>query len=167
MPILLLVALFIAVPIAELYVIVAVVGDAIGLLPTLLLLVVDSILGSLLLRSQGRAVWRRFREATAAGRVPHAEVLDGMLVVFGGALLLTPGFLTDIVGLLLLIPPTRTIARRLVGRALAQRLIVGVVGASRRGPAGERPSPGRMPYDVEGTATEAEQPAQPSTRLER
>ena len=74
------------------------VGDAIGVVPTILLLAADSVLGSVLLRSQGRAVWRRFNEALAAGRMPHREVQDGVAVIFGGAFLITPGFLTDIVG---------------------------------------------------------------------
>ena len=60
----------------------------------------------LLLKSQGAPVWLRFNEALAAGRMPHREVVDGVCVVFGGALLITPGFITDIVGLALLIPPS-------------------------------------------------------------
>src|SRR5687768_14490985 len=103
-----LVLLFIVVPIAELAVIIQ-VGQEIGLPWTLAILVADSILGSVLMRSQGRAAWRRFNDATGAGRVPAREVLDGALIVFGGALLLTPGFLTDILGLILLIPPTRAL----------------------------------------------------------
>src|SRR4051812_6771073 len=106
MPLLALLALFIVVPLAELYVILQ-VGDAIGVLPTIALLAADSVLGSILLRSQGRAVWRRFNEALAAGRMPHREVQDGVLVIFGGAFLITPGFITDVVGALLLLPPTR------------------------------------------------------------
>src|SRR5919106_5442556 len=97
----LLVALFIVVPLVELYVIIQ-VGQAIGALPTIGMLVADSVLGSLLLRSQGRGAWRRFNEAMAAGRAPAREVLDGGLIIFGGALLLTPGFITDVPGLLLL-----------------------------------------------------------------
>ena len=87
MPLLALLALFIAVPLAELYVILK-VGDAIGVLPTILLLAADSVLGSMLLRAQGRAVWRRFNEAMAAGRMPHREVQDGVAVIFGGAFLI-------------------------------------------------------------------------------
>ncbi len=98
------------------------VGDAIGALRTILLLAADSVIGSMLLRSQGRAVWRRFNETLAAGRMPHREVLDGVLVIFGGAFLITPGFLTDIVGLLLLLPPTRSLIRRLVARRLGRRV---------------------------------------------
>jgi UPF0716 protein FxsA len=146
MPLPALLALFIVVPLAELYVIYQ-VGDAIGVLWTLALLAADSVLGSLLLRSQGRAVWRRFNETMAVGRVPHRELLDGVLVIFGGAFLITPGFLTDIVGLFLLLPPSRSIARRLVVRRLGRR----VVGNDDR-------------FDVEGTATEYNGP---SRRLER
>ena len=135
---LLLVLLFILVPIAEIYVIIQ-VGQAIGALPTVALLVVDSLVGALLLRSQGRRAWTSFTEALAAGRMPHREILDGALVILGGAFLLTPGFLTDIVGIALLIPPTR----RLIGGGIVRLLL-------RRGPLrwgtvivqpGRRPAP--------------------------
>ena len=151
MPLLALVAVFIVVPLAELYVILK-VGDAIGAVWTILLLAADSVLGSLLLRAQGRAVWRRFNTALAEGKMPHREVLDGVLVIFGGAFLITPGFLTDIVGLSLLIPPTRVVIRRLVVRRLGRRVAVGVVdGAGRR----RRAPPD---FDVEGSAHEYEGP---------
>ena len=149
---LVLVLLFIVVPIVELYVIIAVVGEAIGPVWTIVLLIADSILGAVLLRSQGRTVWRRFNETLAQGRMPHREVLDGVLVIFGGALLLTPGFITDIGGLILLIPPTRALVRRLIVRVMGKRVAVGVAGAAvRRGP-------GNREYDVEGTATEYDDP---------
>jgi UPF0716 protein FxsA len=147
MPLWALVLIFLLVPVAELYVI-YLVGDAIGVWQTFLLLAADSVLGSLLLRSQGRSVWNRFNEALAAGRMPHREVMDGVLVIFGGAFLITPGFLTDILGLFLLIPPTRSVVRRLVVRRLGQRVEVRTRG---RG-------------DVEGTATEYDAPPR---RLER
>jgi UPF0716 protein FxsA len=152
MPLLALVALFIIVPLAELYVILR-VGDAIGVVWTILLLAADSLLGSLLLRSQGRSVWRRFNDAMANGRMPHREVMDGVLVIFGGAFLITPGFLTDVVGLLLLVPPTRAVIRRVVVRRLGRRA---AVGAATRGHARH--------YDVEGSATEQDAPP---GRLER
>jgi UPF0716 protein FxsA len=142
MPLIALVVLFIAVPLLELYVILQ-VGDAIGAVWTILLLAADSVLGSLLLRSQGRVVWRRFNEALGAGRMPHREVQDGVLVIFGGAFLITPGFITDIVGLLLLVPPTRALIRRLAMRVIARRVSMRVAAAG--GP-------------VEGTATEYETP---------
>jgi UPF0716 protein FxsA len=137
-----LVLLFIAVPIAELAVIIQ-VGQAIGVWWTIALLVADSLIGTWLMRHQGRTAWRRFNEAVQAGRVPAREVLDGALVIFGGALLLTPGFITDILGLVLLVPPTRAIVRAILGRRLAHRM---VVSAPRPRPHGG--------HDVEGTAVD-------------
>ena len=128
MPLPALIALFIVVPLVELYVILQVPellgGGTTGVLLTILLLAIDSLIGSLLLRSQGRTVWRRFNETLSAGRMPHREVMDGVLVIFGGAFLITPGFLTDIVGLVLLIPPSRAVVRRFVVRRLGQRVEV-------------------------------------------
>ena len=147
----LLIALFIALPLAELFVILK-VGDAIGAPLTILLLAADSVLGATLLRSQGRRVWTRFRQALEHGDMPHREVIDGVLVIFGGAFLITPGFLTDIVGVLLLFPPTRVPFRRWLTRRLGRRIAL-------------RSSFGRTNgYDVEGTATEYEPPP---PRLER
>ena len=140
MPLAALIALFIIVPLAELYLILK-VGDAIGAVWTILLLAADSVLGSVLLRTQGRAVWARFNATLTEGKMPHREVMDGVLVIFGGAFLITPGFLTDIVGLTLLIPPTRAVVRRLVVRRLGRRVAVGST----------RP---RGRFDVEGTASE-------------
>ena len=166
----LLVLLFIVVPILELWVIIQ-VGQAIGLLPTIALLILDSIVGSWLLRSQGRQAWRAFNEALAAGRVPARETGDGALIMFGGALLLSPGFCTDALGLLLLLPPTRAVFRRLLMRRGL------TVGASAFGPTGvwtarggqwasrgggARRS-GRQPhYDIDGTATDVD--ARPDER---
>jgi UPF0716 protein FxsA len=115
-----LILLFILVPIAEIYVIIQ-VGQAIGALPTVALLIVDSIVGAMLLRSQGRRAWLAFRDALAAGRLPHREILHGALVIVGGAFLLTPGFISDAVGLLLLLPPTRAAIAAGITRMLARR----------------------------------------------
>jgi UPF0716 protein FxsA len=117
---LLLVLIFIVVPILEIYVIIQ-VGQAIGALWTILILVADAIIGARLLRWQGGRAWVNFQNALAAGRVPHREVLDGILVIMGGAFLLTPGFITDIFGLVLLIPPSRALVRRFVAAALMRR----------------------------------------------
>jgi UPF0716 protein FxsA len=157
----LLVLLFIVVPIVELFVIIQ-VGQAIGVLPTIALLIADSVLGSILMRSQGRAAWRRFNAALAEGRIPHREVLDGALVIFGGALLLTPGFVTDVLGIVLLLPPTRALVRGVVARRVLPRIVVsgiGGFGGSRGagGPGGARRRPGSGDDgdgDVEGSATE-------------
>ena len=145
--VLFLVVIFILVPIAELYVIIK-VGEAIGLVPTLVLLLADAILGSMLLRHQGRAAWIRFNRALAEGRLPHKEVYDGVLVIMGGALLITPGFLTDILGLILLIPPTRALVRAISARFVRRRLALGggvwTFGTGQRPPR-TRPAPGGGP----------------------
>ena len=150
---LLLILLFIVVPIAELYLIIQ-VGQAIGLWPTLALLLADALLGSFLLKHQGRGAWLRFNEALAQRRFPGKEVVDGLLIVVGGTLLLTPGFLTDIFGLILLIPPTRAIVRGLLRRfTIGRFMVVGVPGGSFPG---REPGTGRPPrdYDFEATAEE-------------
>ena len=150
---LLLVVLFIVVPIAELYVIIQ-VGEAIGVWPTLLLLLLDALLGSLLLRHQGRGAWRRFNEALAQRRFPGKEVADGLLIVIGGTLLLAPGFITDIFGLLLLIPSTRAIARSVLKRFTVGRFtVIGMPGgAGPFGPGGPggpgAPTSRHYDYDV-------------------
>jgi len=151
---LLLVVVFVVVPLAELFVLIE-VGGQIGAVPTIAILVADSILGSLLLRSQGREAWRRFNQALAAGRPPAREVLDGGLVIFGGAFLITPGFLTDLVGLALLVPPTRALVRRALVRHFSRRAVVGVATASARRRSRPDSAP-RQPYDVEGNAVEVE-----------
>jgi UPF0716 protein FxsA len=115
-----LVLAFIVVPLAELAVIIA-VGNVLGLLPTLLLLLGISLAGAWLAKREGLAAWRRFQLAVAEGRVPTVEVADGAMVLLAGALLLTPGFLTDVAGVLLLLPPTRASLRRLVPRLATRR----------------------------------------------
>src|SRR3954468_4803961 len=142
---LLLVVLFIIVPIAELALLIQ-VGSWIGFWPTLALLVLDAVLGSMLMRSQGRAAWRRFNAAIAEGRAPTREALDGVLVIFGGALLLTPGFITDVFGLLFLIPPTRVLVRGRGVRRAARRVRAASPPRSRRDRAD----------DVDGTAVDVE-----------
>lgn len=112
---------FILIPLAELAVLIA-VGDWIGLVPTLVLLLVVSVAGAWLAKREGLAAWRRFQLALAGGRVPTVEVADGAMILLAGALLLTPGFLSDVVGILLLLPPTRAMARRLAPRLYARRL---------------------------------------------
>ncbi len=173
---LLLVLIFIALPIAELYVIIK-VGEAIGVLPTIALLILDALLGSFLWRQQGRAAWIRFNRALAENRLPHKEVFDGVLIIFGGALLITPGFLTDILGLILLIPPTRALVRAIASRRVRHRLAMGGGPAiftfgraprrpPRHGRAPGRPEPnggtGPGPIPDEGFSWE-EPPPHPST----
>ncbi len=107
--------LFLVVPLAEIAVLIA-VGDAIGLWPTIFALIAISVAGALLAKQQGLAVWRSFRSSVSRGEVPTGQIVDGFLVLFGAALLLTPGFLTDILGLVVLFPPTRAAVKRSLRR---------------------------------------------------
>jgi UPF0716 protein FxsA len=153
---LLLVLIFIALPIAEIYVIIK-VGEAIGVLPTIALLILDSFLGAALLRSQGRAAWARFNDALARGRIPAREVFDGAMVILGGAFLITPGFISDVIGLLLLIPPSRAIFRGMVARLARRRAAFRIAsvrwGQDRANGRGSGDA-GRGGYDYEGSAQE-------------
>lgn len=118
--------LFLVLPIAELYVIVQ-VASSVGVFNTLGLLLLVSAAGAWLCKHEGLGVLRRLRTSLDRFELPHRELVDGALILFAGALLLTPGFLTDGLGLLLLLPPTRAIARATVLGALARRTAVGVV----------------------------------------
>ncbi len=164
---LLLIVLFIVIPIAELYVIIK-VGELIGVWPTLFLLLADALLGSWLLKHQGQGAWRRFNEALRAGRFPGREAVDGALIIVGGTLLLTPGFITDVFGAVLLIPPTRALVRRLLKRFTIGRFaVVGVGGPGsfgRPSRAGARPGGQERPsrdYDFEATAEEVPEGGEP------
>jgi UPF0716 protein FxsA len=133
-----LVLLFVVTQIVEIWLLIQ-IGQAIGGWQTLLLLILDSLLGAALLRHQGRRTWRAFRLALEQRRVPAKEVADGALVLVGGTLLITPGFLSDVVGVLCLLPPTRALLRPMLTRFVARRLgLPGVV----TGPG----SPGASPY---------------------
>ncbi|HSC20518.1 MAG TPA: FxsA family protein [Solirubrobacterales bacterium] len=167
---LLLILLFIVVPVAELYVIIK-VGELIGVWPTLALLLADALLGSWLLKHEGRGAWRRFNQALAERRFPGREVADGALIIVGGTLLLTPGFLTDIVGVFLLLPPTRAISRRLLKRfTIGRFMVVGMPGGV-QGPFGTPPTGGgRRPsrdYDFDATAEEVPDDGGAERRLPR
>ena len=147
--------LLVAIPIAELYVIIQ-VGQWLGVGPTIALLIASSVVGSLLLRAQGRSAWRRFNAAVAEGRVPTREVLDGVCVIAGGLAMLAPGFITDVFGVLLLLPPTRAVFRRVALANLATRMAAQGASWGVGKVAGRRAAP-RQDYDVEGSAREHEQ----------
>jgi UPF0716 protein FxsA len=169
--------LFIVWVAAELFVIVE-VAEAIGVLLTIVLLIAAWPLGIWAVRSEGRVVWRRLSAALAEGRPPGREVVDGALVVLGGGLLMVPGFISDFLGLLLLFPPSRVLARTGIVRNFEHRLVAraarfgggrgagfssggargaGVRGGPRRGGAGRGGA--SAPGDVEGTATEVDPPS--------
>lgn len=163
--------LFIVWVAAELFVIVQ-VAEAIGVLLTIVLLIAAWPLGIWAVRSEGRVVWRRLSAALAEGRPPGREVVDGALVVLGGGLLMVPGFISDFLGLLLLFPPSRVLARAGIVRNFEHRLVAraarlggpfaGARGAGSRGggrPGGARRDGASASGDVEGTATEVDPPS--------
>jgi UPF0716 protein FxsA len=117
----LLAVLFLAVPLAELYVLIQ-VGQLIGVLETIGLLILISVVGAWLAKREGLGVLRRMQAAINAGRVPGTELIDGFLILLAGAFMLSPGFLTDMVAILLLLPPVRAAVRRTLRRRLARRI---------------------------------------------
>ena len=117
----LLVGLFILVPLVEIYVIIQ-VGQVIGAWWTILLLIADSIFGSWLIKREGRRAWRALTAAIESGRMPATELADGALILVGGTLMLTPGFVTDAFGILLILPFTRPVARRLLTQVVTRKL---------------------------------------------
>jgi UPF0716 protein FxsA len=102
--------IFIGIPVAEIFVL-AQVSDLIGVLPTILLVIVTGIIGARMVVAQGRIVWQSFKLRLATGEVPDTEVAHGAMLIFAGAVLLTPGIITDAVGLALLVPPIREFLR--------------------------------------------------------
>ena len=113
---------FLVVPLLELFVIIQ-VGSAIGALNTIGVLITVSLVGGWLVKREGVAVIRRVQGSLDAGIVPTTEVVDGFLILLGGALMLTPGFLTDVVGLGLLLPPVRAVVRRILRRRFTLRVL--------------------------------------------
>lgn len=125
--------LFIVIPIVELYTIIRMSG-AIGFFNTLGLMILVAVVGSWLVRREGFRVWNRFNDAVASGQIPAREIVDGVLILGAGALLLTPGFLSDVLGLLMLFPPTRAMFRSyLLRRSRRGGIIFRTWNAPRRG----------------------------------
>ena len=117
----LLVLIFIVVPLVELAVIIQ-VGQALGVLNTIALLLLVSFVGAWLVKREGMGVWRRFRRQVDSGVVPARELADGVMIIFAGALLMTPGFVTDLLGLSLLMPPVRAAIRATTLARLTRRV---------------------------------------------
>ena len=141
---------FLVIPVIELYVFVQ-VADAIGFFPTLAWIVLISAVGAWVVKHEGLQTWRRASERVAAGQMPTTELANGLMILLGGALLLTPGFFTDVLGLVLVLPPTRaalrgTVMRRFVaaGPVVVRRTVIGGFGAP--GAPGSR---GRDVWDAE------------------
>ncbi|WP_232676864.1 FxsA family protein [Nocardioides sp. R-C-SC26] len=113
----------IAVPVVEIYVLIQ-VGQVIGPWWTVGLLLLASVVGSWLIKREGARAWRALRSAVDEGRMPAREIADGVLIVLGGALMLSPGFVTDAVGVLLILPLTRPLLRRILTGVLERRMVV-------------------------------------------
>ncbi len=142
-------AAFVVIPLAEIWAILQ-VGQLVGPWWTIVLLVLDSMLGAWLIKREGGRAWRALREALQGGRMPAREIADGALILIGGTLMLSPGFLLDVLGILLILPFTRPVARRLLTTVVERRLVV-VPGAAQFGAGfgpgfgpgnGRRPGPG-------------------------
>jgi UPF0716 protein FxsA len=120
----LLVLLFVVVPVAEIYLLIQ-VGQVIGGWWTVLLLLGSGFLGGYLVKREGARAWRALQTALAERRMPARELADGALVLVGGTLLLTPGFLTDAAGLACILPVTRPLMRRALTRIVTRKLAAG------------------------------------------
>lgn len=140
-PVWLLVAAFVVVPLVEIAVLIQ-VGQVIGLWWTIGLLVLDSIIGGWLVKREGGRAWQALRVALSSGRMPARELADGALILIGGTLMLTPGFVTDAAGLLFVLPLTRPLARGVLTQVVARKLTGGGVGPHRPGPPGDARRPG-------------------------
>jgi len=141
----LLVAAFILVPLVEIYVIIQ-IGQVIGAWWTILLLIADSLFGSWLVKREGGRAWEALRVALQEGRMPHRELADGILILVGGLLMLTPGFVLDIVGAICILPFTRPVGRRFLSRVISRRLLgvsypTGPTGPTGRPGTQQRPGP--------------------------
>jgi UPF0716 protein FxsA len=127
----LLLLLFLVVPIVELYVIVQ-VAQGVGVVETLGLLILVSVVGAWLVKAQGLSVLRRIQVQLGRGSMPTKELVDGGLILFAGALMLTPGFVTDALGVALLLPPSRVVVRTILMRRFKGK--IQVLGASGMSP---------------------------------
>lgn len=114
--------IFLVIPLVELYLIIQ-VGAAIGALNTIALLILVALAGGFLMKREGLGVARRIQSQVRGGHVPARELVDGFLILFGGALLLAPGFLTDLLGLGLLIPPVRAVVRATLARRFQAHIV--------------------------------------------
>jgi UPF0716 protein FxsA len=113
--------LLVALPIFEVWLLIR-VGQQIGLLPTIIILVVEAALGGWLMRREGARAWSALNTAFQSGRMPSGELADAALILVGGVLLMLPGFATDVIGFLFLLPITRPYARRVLGFLVARRV---------------------------------------------
>jgi UPF0716 protein FxsA len=153
LPAWLLVVAFVVVPLLEIFVLIQ-VGQVIGPWWTILLLIADSILGTWLIRREGGRAWTALRTALNGGQMPAKELADGALILIGGTLMLSPGFVTDLFGIVLILPFTRPFARRALTGVVTRRLMGAGVAAymPRTGPGNQQ----RPHQDPDGPVVEGE-----------
>jgi UPF0716 protein FxsA len=118
----LLAAAFIVIPLAEIWAILQ-VGQLVGPWWTIALLILDSMVGAWLIKREGARAWRALQTALQAGKMPARELADGALILIGGTLMLSPGFLLDVLGIVLILPFTRPVARRMLTSVVERRLV--------------------------------------------
>jgi UPF0716 protein FxsA len=170
-PLALLAVLLVAIPILEVWLLVQ-VGQSLGLLSTVLILLVEVIVGLLLMRHEGSRAWKALNDAFTKGKVPTGELADAALILVGGVLLMLPGFLTDVIGFVFLLRWTRPFARKLIAFFVARRINrLGIPAMRARldrenlieGETAESPSPGgREPKDLTIISGEIEEPSKPA-----
>ncbi len=157
---------FTIVPFIELYLLL-VIGGEVGFWPTVAGVLTMGAIGAFLAKTQGAGVIKRWRESLAAGRVPEDGILDGILIVAGGALLVAPGVITDVVGLALLIPPTRRLIAKALRKWLEKKVEQGNVRVTTFGFPFSGPFGGASPFesrgrsgviDVEGEVVDRDRP---------
>lgn len=144
--------LFLVVPIVEIYLLIE-VGSVIGAFPTILLVVATAVIGAFLLRQQGMSTLARFQENMASGTLPAKEMMEGVLLLVGGAFLMTPGFFTDTLGFLCLIPFTR---RYMVDQMIKRSLMKAQSGMS-----------GSHSSNVDGDIIEGEYSHKPTQSIDK
>jgi len=137
-PIQIIFLIIVTIPFIEIYLLLQ-VGGIVGIFPTILLVVTTAIVGAGLLRQQGMATWVRLQENLARGELPAYEMVEGPILLVGGALLLTPGFFTDAIGFACLIPSMR----RKIAQVIIEKQLVGAAG-------GRRPPQSKEPDVIEG-----------------
>ena len=149
-----LVAVFVGVPLLEIWAILQ-VGQLVGPWWTIALLVLDSIIGAWLIKREGGRAWQALRQALQGGRMPARELADAALILIGGTLMLSPGFVLDVLGIVLILPLTRPVARRLLTSVVERRLlVVPTFGGPFGPPDARRPGPGPEGPIVRGDVVE-------------
>lgn len=147
--------LFITIPLLELFVFL-IIGQRIGIPMTLATIVVTAFLGAFLTKSQGLKAIARYQESISQGRLPHEAIIDSLLILVAGALLLTPGFLTDSIGFALLVPSVRAFIRGRVEKSLREKLTV--VSRGMGSPAGENRGPQVITVEAEVVEISTDRP---------